>query len=420
MDSLEIAMDSAGARLIQRLGIMRRISQKNEWLERILFSSAAEEAAYQLKVWMEGAGMEVEYDALTNVYGQLPLSPDGPDAPRIHIGSHYDTVVNAGAFDGILGVLIGIAVAETIAESTVRFSHNLSVLALCDEEGVRFNTTFLGSAFLSGQFEEAWLHKEDDFGKTLGEWLVDRAEPIDAILNAYKTPYIRSEDFFLEAHIEQGPVLESSNKGIGVFTRIAAQLRSEVILTGCAGHAGTTPARLRKDPLPVASEMVLAVNELCRSDERIRATVGYLEVSPNASNVIPGKVKFSVDLRHPNAQGLEGAHERLTEEIYEIAKRSGLEFHYKVVHEAEDVALDPELTDLLASSCEELQGSAIRMFSGAGHDSMKVAQVCPAAMLAVRCRAGLSHHPDEHASDADCLLAFEAMLNAILKIDKKV
>ena len=194
MDMLESAIQSAGSRLIERLGIMRRISQRNDWIERILFSPAAEEAAYKLKGWMKATGMDTIYDPLTNVYGQIVFSTEGPDAPRIHLGSHYDTVVNAGAFDGILGVLIGIAVAEAIVESKEAFSQNLSVLAFCDEEGVRFNTTFLGSAYLSGQFDEAWLHKEDEFGKTLGEWLVDRAESIDKILSAHESPYVRPQD----------------------------------------------------------------------------------------------------------------------------------------------------------------------------------------------------------------------------------
>lgn len=418
MEPLENAILSAGARLIDRLRIMRGISQRNDWLERILFSSAAEEAAHQLRTWMEATGMEVQYDALTNVHGELRLSAEGSDAPRIHVGSHYDTVVNAGAYDGTLGVLIGIAVAEAIAESKVPFKHNLSVLAFCDEEGVRFNTTFLGSAFLSGQFEEGWLHKEDEHGKTLGEWLVDRAESIDEILNA--EPYIRTQDYFLEAHIEQGPVLESMDHALGVFTRIAAQLRAEVVLTGCAGHAGTTPARLRRDPLPVASEMILAVDEVGRSDERVRATVGHLEVSPNASNVIPGQVKFSIDLRHPNRDGLSQLRDKLASTLKMIAQRSKVDYSFKIIHEADDTEMDPYLTDALANACEELQGQTVRMFSGAGHDSMKIQGICPVAMCAVRCRAGLSHHPDEFASDEDCLLAFRAMLSAVLKVDQEV
>ena len=417
MDLLESATQSAGERLIKRLAVMRRISQRNDWIERTIFSPAAEEAAYKLKSWMAAAGMETFYDPLTNVYGQISFSKNGPEAPRIHLGSHYDTVVNAGAFDGILGVLIGIAVAEVISESKHPFNHNLSVLAFSDEEGVRFNTTFLGSAYLSGQFEEDWLHQEDEYGKTLGEWLVDRAESVDTILNAHQSPYIRPQDLFLEAHIEQGPVLENSNSALGVFTYIAAQIRSEIILNGCAGHAGTIPASLRKDPLPVASEMILAVNQLCKSDESIRATVGHLEVIPNASNVIPGTVKFSIDMRYPNLKGLRQIHDKLSKKIKSIAKLTNLKFEYNLVHEARDAKLDEKLTDILSESCDIIQGSSVRMFSGAGHDSMKVAQVCPTSMLAVRCKDGLSHHPDEFASNADCILAFKAMLQSVLSID---
>ena len=173
-----------------------------------------------------------------------------------------------------MGVLIGIAVVEAIVQSKHPFNHNLSVLAFCDEEGVRFNTTFLGSAYLSGQFEEDWLHKEDEYGKTLGEWLVDRAESVDTILNAHQSPYIRPQDVFLESHIEQGPILEKSNY-IGCVYKNSCSASLWIILTGCAGH-GTIPASLRNDPLPVASEMILAVNQMCKSDELIRSTVGHL------------------------------------------------------------------------------------------------------------------------------------------------
>jgi allantoate deiminase len=418
MDPFKKAMEAAGARMIERIGQMRVISQNQEWLERTLFSPAAEEAANRLKGWMEAIGMDVTYDALTNVYGQLSLSPEGPDAPRIHIGSHYDTVVNAGAYDGTMGVLLALAVAETIAESNIPFRHNLTALAFCDEEGVRFNTTFLGSAFLSGQFEKEWLRKPDAFDKKLGQWLVDRSESIDEILEA--KPFIRPQDYFLEAHIEQGPVLESADRALGVFTRIAAQMRVEVELVGCAGHAGTTPASLRQDPLPVACEMVIAINQICHSHESIRATVGHMEVSPNASNVIPGRVRFAIDLRHPIASGLEAVATRVSSALEAIAKRSTVSFSYTVVHHADDVAMAPQLVECLSESCLLEQESALSLYSGAGHDSMKIAQVCPVGMLAVRCRAGLSHHPDEYASDEDCLAAFRAMLDSVIKLDKDV
>lgn len=420
MSLLERATQTAGMRLIERLGIMRRISQRNDCIERILFSPAAEEAAYKIRGWMDAAGMKTDYDPLTNVYGQMVFSKLGSQGPRIHIGSHYDTVVDAGAYDGILGVLLGIAVVEAIVESKQTINHNLSVVAFCDEEGVRFNTTFLGSAFMSGQFNSAWLHKEDEYGKSLGEWLVDRAESIEDVINAHKYPYIRPKDFYLEAHIEQGPILDTSDCGIGVFTSIAAQLRSEIILTGCAGHAGTIPARLRKDPLPVASEMVLAVSALCHSDEKVRATIGQLEVLPNASNVIPGQVKFTIDVRYPEFSGLKIAHNNLKEKIENIASRSNIDLEYRLVHQAQDAHLDEKLTDILAFNCEELIGKSMRMFSGAGHDSMKLAKVCPTGMLAVRCKDGLSHHPDEFASEADCILAFRTMLSSVLQIDKSL
>jgi len=413
---LKEAIDAAGVRLLERIEILRRVSSNADWLERILFSPSAEAAAYKLKGWMEEAGMEVSEDPLTNVIGRLNCSTDGADAPTIHMGSHYDTVINGGAYDGALGVLLSIAVVEAIRDYGKPMKHNLSALAFCDEEGVRFQTTFLGSSLLSGQFEKDWLKKPDGQGKTLGEWLVDRGESIDELLTM--EPVIRPQDYFLEAHIEQGPVLQSANKPLGVFTRIAAQLRAVVELYGVAGHAGTTPYRLRKDPLPYACEMAIAVNELCRSDERVRATVGQFDVFPNASNVIPGRVRFTIDLRLPNFDDLMAMHGRLKETLGQIAKRSRLSYVYRVKHEAEDVTLDPQLTDILSERCESEVQSGVKIFSGAGHDSMKIAQVCPVGLLAVRCKDGLSHHPDEYSSPEDCLAALKVMTQSVLKVDQ--
>lgn len=412
------AVKLAGDRLVERIRILQGISSSKECLERILFSPAAEEAAYRIRKWMTDAGMDVREDGLTNVSGCLKAEGTNADTPRIHMGSHYDTVSNAGAYDGTLGVLIALAVAEAIKDSGVELKHDYWAHAFCDEEGVRFQTTFLGSAAVSGQFEREWLDVSDEFGKTLGEWLVDRAEDIDEIL--YAEPLIRPHDRFIEAHIEQGPVLEATDIPLGVFSRIAAQMRAEVAVIGKAGHAGTTPARLRQDALPAACEMVQAINDLCKSDDRIRATVGHFEVKPNASNVIPGEVRFTIDLRRPHQRGLDLSREKLVESLEAIAKRSRLQYRYREVHSAEDVACDPDLSQILVDASETYQAKSVELFSGAGHDSMKIANVCPVGLLAIRCRDGLSHHPDEFASDEDCLIALRTMFDAVLKIDESL
>lgn len=417
--TVEEAVEAAGGRLGQRLEILKGISARREWLERTLFSPAAEEAAERISKWMKEAGLVVRQDALTNVIGLCPGAEKEPEAPRIHLGSHYDTVINAGAYDGALGVLLAIGVVEAIRDAGLPLRHPLGALAFCDEEGVRFQTTFLGSAYLSGQFEKVWLHKADERGKTLGEWLVERAESIDELLAA--EPVIRPRDCFLEAHIEQGPVLEAGGRGLGVFTRISAQTRAEVELSGRAGHAGTTPARLRRDPLPVACAMVRSVEALCRSDERMRATVGRFEVSPNAVNVIPGRVRFTVDLRFPEAEGLRSRRNGLRRGMEAMAEQQGMEFHYRQNLWADDVSLDERATEALAGACGRAEGKeALRICSGAGHDSMMVARVCPTGMLAVRCREGLSHHPEEFVTEADYRLALKAMVEAVLRLDRKM
>jgi allantoate deiminase len=368
---------------------------------------------------MEAAGMEVREDGLTNLSGILRAKESKVERPRIHVGSHYDTVVNAGAFDGTLGVLIGLAVAEALKDANYPLGHDVFTHAFCDEEGVRFQTTFLGSAALSGQFDRAWLGVADSAGKSLGDWLKDRGVEVEALLSA--EPLIRPQDRFLEAHIEQGPVLESMDLPLGVFGRIAAQMRAEVRLRGAAGHAGTTPARLRSDPLPVACAMVEEVAALCRSDESVRATVGSFHVSPNAPNVIPGEVRFSIDLRRPRLSELEASKERLFQALREIHETRGggrLELSIQELHQAADVRCDPGLTRILCEQSEKHQGKAVELFSGAGHDSMKIAAVCPVGLLAVRCRDGLSHHPDEFSSAEDCIAAMRTMLDTVVQIDR--
>jgi len=414
----EEALNAAGLRLLERLEVLKGISDSGKQLDRILFSRSGAVAAGRIQTWMEEAGLDVRKDALTNVHGLVSRSPAGTDAPRIHLGSHYDTVLNAGAYDGALGVLIAIAVAEIIVSAKLPLQHNLSVLAFSDEEGVRFNTTFLGSAFLSGQFESAWLGKTDPDGKSLADWLIEGGTDPEDLYSA--TPIIRPCDCFLETHIEQGPILEATGCGLGVFTSIAAQIRGEIELTGEAGHAGTTPARLRCDALTAAARMVLAVETLCRGDEQMRATVGRLAVHPNAPNVIPGRVRFTVDMRFPDATRLDKQRDALLAELESIAKEPGVGFSYREIHRAKEATMDPRITDALLRSCTRIQGQTPLLLSGAGHDCMKIAQVCPAGLLAVRCRGGISHHPDEFASPDDCLLALRAMLEAVIDLDQSM
>lgn len=401
-------------RLNERIDLLAKVSDDPHGLTRILFSPAMDKAAGYLLNWMRQAGLEARKDPLMNVVGRWTVAD--PDAPTFHLGSHYDTVVNAGSYDGILGVLLGLGVVECLREMKFTPRRNLSVLGFCDEEGIRFHSTFLGSSLLCGRFNESWLQAKDAQGMTMQAWLESRGESVTALLE--QTPVIRPQDQFIEAHIEQGPVLEFLKLPLGVFTQIAAQMRIEVMVLGKSEHAGTTPGRMRKDALAGAACMISEVESLCRRADEIRATVGKIYCSPNASNVIADTVKFTIDLRHAQAETMWKLYDDLLLRLKAIADQRGLILQSSVVQHTKDISCDPQMTQRLKSACLTNQSSSPELLSGAGHDTIMVSQVCPAAMLAVRCREGVSHHPDEYASPADIEVALRALVDTVIKMDE--
>ncbi len=411
------AFEGAAVRIQSRIEELRQLSEREEWLERKVFSPAANQAAERIGEWMRAAGMATFEDPFSNVVGLYPGGGLSAESRRIHLGSHYDTVINAGSYDGVLGILVGLGVVELHRELGLQPGHPLSVIAFCDEEGVRFQSTFLGSAFLSGQFDPNLLYLTDAEGKTLETWLRERGGSPEDLLTA--DPWIRAKDVYLEVHIEQGPVLEAEGEAIGVFDGIAAQARYRVSLRGEAGHAGTTPRSLRKDALSGAAAMILAVENLFEVDARVMATVGKIEVLPGASNVIPGEVVFSLDLRHPETERRDQLLETLKSQLEAIAQERGLNLAVNCIHKVDAVPCDEAIVEILTEAVAESGGRGLRMFSGAGHDAMKVAGVCPVGMVPVRCLKGLSHHPEEFASAEDCAAALRALFLAVRKIDER-
>lgn len=356
------------------------------------FHSPAMEAANRLVIgWMREVGLTVWEDAAFNLFGRW--SSITPDAKTLLLGSHLDTVRDAGKYDGPLGVLVALAAVEQLKTRGVQLPFHVEVVGFSDEEGVRYQTTYLGSRALTGRLTEADLAVIEEKG-------IEKAGREASEFLGYA-----------EVHIEQGPVLETHNLAVGVVTGIAGQSRIRVSFIGMAGHAGTTPMLLRRDALCGAAEFVGLV-EKCG----IVATVGTMNVQPGASNVIPGRVDLTLDVRDPvDLRRLCGCR-KLEEQARQLAERRGLTIEWTPVQETPAVPCADPLSKLMSEAVAAYQPSVVSLPSGAGHDAAAIAAICPVAMLFVRCKDGLSHHPDESVDAADVAVAINVLSAFILKL----
>lgn len=389
---------SAEARIEEWLGTLGGITDEPPGLTRTFLSPALERAKQVVAGWMRDAGLEVFEDQAGNLVGRRDCGD--PAAGTLACGSHLDSVRNAGNFDGPMGVVAGILAAERVRDKQLPF--HLEIVGFSDEEGVRFQTTYLGSRFYTGTLGAAEKAFADDQGVTVGE-AIERHRP------RFPSPPARRLIGYIEAHIEQGPVLEARELALGVVTAIAGQTRARVTVTGKAGHAGTTPMSMRRDALAGAAECILLVETMARAKEGLVATVGQIELRTPASNVIPGQAVFSIDIRHAD----NVVRQRFCRELFAaIEKRlheRGLDCRIEIPLSAPAVKCSEGFCERLARIVERRQSRCPRLVSGAGHDAVALAEVTEAAMLFVRCRAGLSHHPDEFASAADIDLAVEVL-----------
>lgn len=358
----------------------------------------------RVQAWMEEAGLRVRVDGMGNVRGESSVHTAG--APRLLLGSHLDTVPNAGAFDGILGVVLAIEAAGSVRGDVLPYV--LEVLAFSDEEGVRFGRPFLGSLAVVGRAAEtfAWTDREGiSVAEAIATFGLDSVGPTELAPEAAG---------YLEVHIEQGPVLESLGQPLGIVDAIAGQSRCRVHFHGHSNHAGTTPMALRRDALAAAAEWIVTVEEHARSRPGLVATVGRIEAHPGASNVIPGQVIATLDVRHrEDAVRIEAAH-TLLDKARLIAARRKVTATIKSDLDQHAVPMDPKLRRLLGRAAEEATGNPPPVLtSGAGHDAMILAQRVPAAMLFVRSPGGLSHHPDESVLPGDVAAALVTMVHLL-------
>jgi len=355
---------------------------------RTFLSPPMHEVHTRLRHWMEAAAMTVHIDAIGNLHALYPGLT--PDAPRLLIASHLDTVLNAGAFDGILGVILGLALIEELRGQHLPFA--IEVIGFSEEEGVRFNKPFLGSLALIGQLSEQTLAHTDKDGITVARAIHNFG------LNPEDIPAaILTNDAFayLEFHIEQGPALESEGLSLGIVDTIIGQTRLQLTFTGQPNHAGTTPMHLRHDALAAAAEWIVAVEAYANAHADLVATVGQINATPGAINVIPGMATTSLDLRHHNDDLRESAVASLLDRATAIASKRGVEVSSNMLSQQSAVPMNPHLTHLLHTAATRASHPSRIMTSGAGHDAMIIAPHIPSTMLFLRTPGGLSHHPDE-------------------------
>ena len=397
------------AGVMERIETLGSISEEPGRLTRTFCSPAMRRANDCVAGWMQEAGMETREDAIGNLFGRYPGTAS--IEKTLLLGSHLDTVRDAGRFDGPLGVLVAITCVRHLRQTGTRLPFAVEVAGFSDEEGVRYQTTYLGSKVLAGQFRKEDLQLKDASGVTMAEAIRQFGGKPDGIAAARRDPSRLLG--YVEVHIEQGPVLEQKGLGVGVVTAIAGQTRARVTFLGHAGHAGTTPMDLRHDALCAAAEFVLEAERLAKARPGLVATVGQIEARPGASNVIPGEVRLSLDVRH----ALDEMRDRAVAELEAFARQRALErkvgFEWVPVQSTGAVSCDQHLSDLLAESVGRCQGAVARLPSGAGHDAAVLSAIAPVAMLFVRCKGGLSHHPDEFASLEDTAMAISVLSDFI-------
>ena len=401
---------SLGQEIVRRIDDLAAVSEESDHLTRVYLTEALRQAADLIQSWMREAGMSTHLDAIGNVCGRY--EGERPGAPCLMLGSHYDTVRDAGKWDGPLGVITAIACIADLNRRGKRLPFAIEVIGFADEEGVRFASTLLGSRAVAGTFDARVLNVRDRDGVSMRDALVQFGLDPDHIGTAARA---RGDLLaYLELHIEQGPVLEAQNLPVGVVTAIAGATRLAARLTGMAGHAGTVPMALRRDALAGAAECIGAIEQFCRSDAAgLVGTVGSIQARPGATNVIPGEVSFSIDMRAPTDMHRKRAVADIVARLEAIAERRQLALQLDVTHENRTVPCAQWLKDQIGQAIGAEGFSVFELPSGAGHDGMAMVDIADVGMIFVRCRGGISHHPDEHVEPADVDAGARVLLRVI-------
>ncbi|MHA0984127.1 allantoate amidohydrolase [Kosakonia cowanii] len=412
MMSQEEAACAAG-RVMARCDALAQLSESTEGLTRVYLSSEHLQANALVAQWMQQAGMNTWQDAVGNICGRYEAAQ--PGAQALLLGSHLDTVRNAGRYDGMLGVLAAIEVVDALNRAGLRGAQAIEIIGFADEEGTRFNIALLGSRGLTGSWPASWLACEDAQGVSVAQALALAGLSADAIFAAQRP--VADFSAYLELHIEQGPVLEEEDLALGVVSAINGAHRLHARFTGEAGHAGTVPMRHRRDALAAAAEWLLFIEQTTQAfAPDIVATVGTLQCEPGAVNVIPGAVSLTLDIRSPQDEARDALLQRLLAQAEVIAARRSVSFSHEIFYTIAATPCDEALRAQLSDAVREVQGRTMLLPSGAGHDAIAIAERWPSAMLFVRCAGGISHHPAESVTEEDVAQALRAFSLAVGQI----
>jgi allantoate deiminase len=403
-----------GERLWRRISDLGEIGrQEGGGVTRLSFTEEERAAKDRVASYMEEAGLSVYEDAVGNLFGRREGRKSG--SPIVLVGSHVDSVYNGGNFDGPLGVLAGIEVLQTMEERGIETENPLEVVAFTDEEGARFSLGMIGSRALAGKLAADDLHTYDDRGGvSVAEAM--RACGLDPERFADAGRPEGSISAYVELHIEQGRVLESEDLPVGVVTGIAGAVWLRFVLEGQTGHAGATPMNLRRDALSTAAEIMVLIEAEAARNATTVATVGQLDLEPGGINIIPGKVRFSLDLRDIDEEVRDRVESRIIEGAGEACRKRGVDLEVETLQRLAPAPCSDLVMGAARRALERLGIRAHTLPSGAGHDGMQLTDLCPMGMIFVRSRTGVSHNPDEWSSKDDCAAGAEVLYHTVLDL----
>ncbi|WP_394973098.1 M20 family metallo-hydrolase [uncultured Croceitalea sp.] len=401
-------------RVIDRLNALGAISDSENCINRAYGTKAHAASGDLLMTWMQKVGLQTHRDTIGNIKGVLPSH--AIDAKHFIIGSHYDTVFDAGKYDGPLGILLGLEMVQYIIDKDLQMPFHLNIIAFADEEGSRFNTAYLGSSAIAGFFEKSWLQRKDDEGISL-ETVIQKNSGICSNIDSDSISKENCIGYF-EAHIEQGPVLCNENLSVCLVNGIASQTRVDVHWTGISGHAGTYPMNHRNDALCAAAEFALVVESIGKEyDEKLVSTIGKLNVIPNTPNVIPGKVEHTLDIRSLDDKFLTEIGQILEQRAKEISKQRNVKLVWNIMQTNTSVQCDKNLKRCLKIGIEKAGiHRVLEIPSGAGHDAVMISKIAPVSMLFIRCKDGISHNPLEYVTPEDIEKSIEVCDNFIMEL----
>ncbi len=409
-----VAVDGAfGRRIIEQAARLAQWSETPDGLTCTYMTPTHRAVAAELRDMMRAAGMATEIDAAGNVVGRYASA--NPAAKTLIVGSHYDTVRNAGRYDGRLGVLTALVLVEHLHGSGYRLPFHLEMIAFSEEEGVRFSTPYIGSSAVSGKFRLDMLDRRDADGIRMADVIREAGFDPQSIPSLARRP----QDLlgYLEVHIEQGPVLLHEDLPVGIVTSITGSVRHQIAVAGTAGHAGTVPMAMRHDAAAAAAELVLYVERRCSAVPTLVGTVGQLAVPNGATNIIPGRCELSLDMRAGDDATRDAAVADVRAEIGRIAERRGVSIEATEVARGNNVPCSPVMQQLLADAIARSGLPVRHLPSGAGHDAMKFEGVTDLGMLFVRCgNGGISHSPLETITAADADIAARVLLDAVVNV----